>query len=163
MRAWSDAQLREVAELVRAEQVRRAVLSADPEALCEAAFADAFTHRGIAGQPYLAGGILVCPGSIRRRSATSHDCVFAHVDDHWCWEHPDVLLDEVRKLPDKGKEHQRSVTLIPVADGQKVDVIAGRMTQGAHRATSVTSYQVDGDRLKLVQARTPRSAHGRGR
>lgn len=158
-----DRELAQLISLLLQEQEERAIAASDPDALTESGFRTMFNSRGDALEPELVGGILVCAGSLKNTSSTSHVCSFAHVDDSWCWEHPDNLGDEVRKTPIKGKEHQRSITLIPATEGTKVDFVTCRMTaREGHRAQKSISYVVSNGALEITDTRTVPST-GRGR
>ena len=158
-----DQQLAHLISLLLQEQQERAVRDADPEALTIDGFNRMFTSKGAAEEPVLVDGILVCAGSLRNLSQSSHICSFVHVDEYWCWDHPDLINDEVRKIPNKGKEHQRSITLVPVTEGTEIDFVTCKLTaRDGHRATSSTSYTVVNGQLEVTDTRTaPKPGHGR--
>ena len=92
----SDADLSTMMQLIIGEQQKRALEGSEPDALLEQGFKDGFKPNGLPNDPWSVDGILICPGAVNDRSANSHDCGFVAFDDHWCWEHPDVLIDDVR-------------------------------------------------------------------
>lgn len=151
----SDGEIATLVGLLLQEQQERAVREADPEALTADGFRTLFNSRGDAIEPVLVGGILMCAGSLKNTSATSHICSFVHVDDHWCWDHPDALNDEVRKIPAQGREHQRSITLVPVTEGAKIDFVTCKMTpREGHKAKKSVSYTVTNGELEITDTRS---------
>lgn len=156
----TDAQLAQLALHIEEEQHRRALNAADPDALTEEGFNSLFDNKDRALPPIIQGGILICAGSVRWKSATSHDCSFVRVDSEWIWEHGDLLNDEVRNIPAKPKAHMKSVSLLPAISGMKVDVASGKKSTAGHKTTSVTSYTVQNGELVLVSAREVPHSHG---
>lgn len=157
---------RELADLINRllqEQQERAVEAADPEALTTDAFNQMFQRKGDAIEPEIVAGILVCAGSLRHLSSTSHECSFVHIDEHWCWEHPDALSDDVRKIPNNGREHQRSVTLVPITEGSQVDFVTCKLTpRDGHKAQKSISYTVVNGQLEVTNTRSaPKPSGGR--
>jgi hypothetical protein len=149
----SSSELREhIAEALE-EQRRRAAGDGDFDAISEPWFTSGFDRQGVAKTPEIVGDLLLCFGSIIEKSSTSHDCVFVHIGEHWVWEHPDVMHDAVRKRPERGREHQRSVTFLPAFEGFEFDVVSSRMRQSAHRMQSSRSYKVIGGKLELISTR----------
>lgn len=160
--ALSDSDLAELIGLLLQEQHERAVAQADPEALSVDGHDKMFNSRGDAMEPELLNGILICAGSLKNTSSTSHVCSFVHVDDYWCWEHPDTLHDDVRKIPVKGRDHQRSITLVPVQEGTKIDFVTCKATaRDGHKAQKSTSYVVTGGKLEVTDTRSV-APHGHG-
>ena len=161
--ALTDSDLADLIQLLLAEQHERAVEQADPEALTKDAYERMFNGKGDAMEPELIDGILVCAGSLKNLSTTSHVCSFVHVDEHWCWDHPDLLNDDVRKIPVKGRDHQRSISLIPVQEGTEVDFVTCKATaREGHRAQKSTSYVVTNGKLEVTDTRSVAShSHGR--
>ncbi len=155
----TDAELHELVSLATQELYRRALERGDLDALIEDCFDNGFTPAGHAREPYLRDGILVCPGSIVEKSATSHDCVFVHVDTDWVWDAPQLLLDSVRKIPDRSRTHQRSVSLLSVVDGFRFEQITSSMRQGVHSMKKAASYLVADGTLELVSARASVAAN----
>lgn len=156
----TDDELAAVLEFARDEQRSRAVASADVEALTEYGFSNMFNTRGTASPPAIVSGVLVCPGSLVPKSATTSESMFPCIDDHWCWEHPDVLHDEVRRIPDGKRDSLRTVTLLPAIDGMKVDAVASKKTRSGNKASRVTSYVVESGQLEVVATRTPPTTGG---
>lgn len=154
--ALSDDDLTQMIAVLTEEQASRALERCDPEALTEAGFVDGFDAKGAARMPWLAGGILVCPGSVVERSATSHDCTFVTANDHWVFEHPDRIHDEVRKVPHRGRENQRSITLLAAPEGLTFDVVSSRMRTGAHHMREARRFRVTNGELELVTTRAPK-------
>jgi hypothetical protein len=99
-------------------------------------------------------GLLICYGSILEKSTMSHDCTFVHIDEHWVWEHPETLHDEVRKRPDRGREHQRSVSILPALEGLEFDLITCKMRNSVHQMQQVRSYRILSGSIELVQTRS---------
>jgi hypothetical protein len=164
--ALSDTQLGDLAADVALEQRRRAVAAADPSALIEDGFQRGFTSGGLALDPWLTGGILVCPGLLVEKAKSSHDCTFVSVkqqfDDtaRWSWEATDLIDDEVRVLPGP-RRVQRSISLISASEGLELDVVVSQMRQAAHRMKQVRSFAVQGGALVHVstRARKPEAGH----
>ncbi|MCP4845039.1 MAG: hypothetical protein GY901_08045 [Actinomycetia bacterium] len=155
----ADADLAAIIEAAQAEQKARAVAAGDPEAIIEEGFARGFNAKGHAFEPWLTdSGLIVCPGSIVEKSAMSHTCRFAHLDDAWVWACQDLVLDEVRRIPDKARTHQKSVSLIPSYEGLEFDVITCKTRNGVHEMQSTTSYIVAGGILEVVATRSPKVA-----
>jgi hypothetical protein len=153
LQTMSSSELSEhIAEALE-EQRRRAAGDGDFDAISEPYFTSGFDRQGVAKTPEILGDLLLCFGSIIEKSSTSHDCVFVHIGEHWVWEHPDVMHDSVRKRPERGREHQRSVTLLPAFEGLEFDVVTSRMRQSAHRMQSSHSYRVSGGKLELISTR----------
>ena len=153
--AITDADLTDAIVVLTAEQRRRAVASADLDALTELGFDQGFDAEGKALDPWIEAGVLVVPGSKRDRSASSHNCRFARVGDRWVWEHPDRLLDTIRSV-DGPRRLMRSVTLVPLAEGDKVDVLDSRTRAAVHELVAVRSFSVTAGRLELVDSRAVR-------
>lgn len=151
--AMDDATLWELAAHIAAEQRQRLLAVGDTAAVLEYGFTHGFDSKGHAREPQIAHGFLVCYGSIVEKSATSHDCRFVHVEDAWVWEWPDVIIDEVRKMPDRARMHQRSVTLLAPIEGLEIDIVTSQMRTGAHRMVKTTSYRVHAGALEVVRAR----------
>jgi len=149
----SDADLRRAIQVLAAEERRRAVERCDPAALVEEGFAKGFTSTGMPVDPWVAGGILVCPGAKLDRSAMNHKCAFVRVDSSWVWEHPDLLEDVVRHLPGP-QSRMQSVTLVPVGESTAVDLVAARTRNGVHELVGVRSFTVSEGALLLVSQRS---------
>lgn len=163
VKSLSDSELASLINTLLSEQQERAVDAADPEALIQDGFNQLFNRNGEALEPEIVAGILVCAGSLRNVSTTTHVCSFVHIDDHWCWDHPDSLEDEVRKIPANGREHQRSITLVPVTEGTKIDFVTSKMTpRDGHKAKKSVSYIVANGALEVTNTRSaPQPGPGR--
>lgn len=150
--ALDDAALAALADAVAAEQHARALARADLDALVAEGFARGFDRHGLAADPFVIGGVLVCPGAKVDRSATGHDCTFVSVNGRWAWEHDGVLRDEIRH-PAGGRPQMRSVTLVVVAAGTPVDWVRSRLRAGGHRLVAARSFRTTGTGLALVDTR----------
>lgn len=159
----NDRDLARLITMLLAEQQERAVRNSDPEALIADGYDRLFTSRGEALEPEIVAGVLVCAGSLKALSASSHECSFVHVDDAWCWEHPDALEDDVRKLQVNGRDNQRSITLIPATEGAKIDFVTCKMTpREGHKVKKSTSYTITDGKLEVTNTRTaPRPGAGK--
>lgn len=152
-------QLSTTIEVLRGEQIRRALEESDPVAVAEDAFTDSgFDGRGNPAAPYLHRGLLVCPGMKAEKSKTSHDCVFVSLDDSWAWEHPDAIFDEMRQLPGT-KVVRRSVTIFAAYEGMTYDVVTSTARGGGRcQMANVRSFEVRGDSVVETRARTRAAA-----
>ena len=148
-----DEQLHRAIAVLRAEQQRRSVERCDPAAIVEMGFTTGFTTTGMPKDPWLLGGILVCPGAKLDRSAMNHRCSFARIDTAWVWEHADLLEDVVRHLPGP-QSRMQSVSLVPVGDATAIDVIEARTRNGVHELVGVRSFTVTDGQLLLVSTRS---------
>jgi hypothetical protein len=151
--ALADDDLRRALSVLQAEERRRAVERCDPTALIEVGFAKGFTSAGMPVDPWLVGGVLVCPGAKLDRSAMNHRCAFVRVDSCWVWEHPDLIEDVVRHLPG-AQARMQSVTLVPVGEHAAVDLVAARTRNGVHELVGVRSFTVTDAELLLVSQRS---------
>ena len=70
----SDKDLSAMMHLIIGEQQKRALEGSEPDALLEQGFKDGFKPNGLPHDPWIVDGILICPGAVNDRSATSHDC-----------------------------------------------------------------------------------------
>lgn len=163
VRGLSDAALVELQEQLRQEFHRRALEALEPEALVRECYEVGFDSRGAAKLPYLRGAILVCPGAIVARSASSHECSFAHIGEKWVWESELLIHDDVVKSAQGGREHQRSVSLVVGENGLAVDVITSKMSMGMHQMKQVRSFEIQSGELVLVSTRSPRATPSGGR
>jgi hypothetical protein len=148
-----DEQLHRAIAVLRAEQQRRSIERCDPVAIIETGFTTGFTTTGMPKDPWLLGGILVCPGAKLDRSVMSHRCSFARIDTAWVWEHPDLLEDVVRHLPGP-QSRMQSVSLVPVGDATAIDIIEARTRNGVHELVGVRSFTVTDGQLLLVSQRS---------
>lgn len=149
----SDDDLRDLAYRIDSLLQARALGAMDPDALVREARDKGFSAKG-ALEPYIYNGMLVMPGSLTHSSTTSHTCVFANVDDKWCWDHPDVVADDIRRTPGKGgREDMTAVTILPASEGMKVTQVHARASQGAHKMTSSRAYVVKNGELEFTTSR----------
>lgn len=160
--AATDAELAQTAAAVQAEQHRRALADADLDALLEEAFVAGFGPDGRPARPWLAAGLVFCPGWIRYRSRTAHDCEFVAVGDVWVWEHPGMVKDVMRQVPG-GKVVKQSITIVFADEGLVLDQVAAASRQGsACQMTRAASFQVRAGELVAVTARV-RAKQGHSR
>jgi hypothetical protein len=148
-----DGALARAIAVLRAEQQRRSVERADPDALVEEGFTAGFLANGMPQDPWLRSGVLVCPGAKIDRSVMNHRCAFVRIGEKWVWEHADRLEDTVRYLPG-AQNRMQSVTLVPVGEGEAVDLVEARTRQGVHELVGVRSFVVEDGLLVLVSARS---------
>jgi hypothetical protein len=148
-----DIDLTRAIAVLSAEQHRRSVERCDPAALVDVGFATGFASNGMPKDPWLAGGILLCPGAKLDRSAMSHRCAFVRIDATWVWEHPDLLEDVVRHLPG-AQSRMQSVSLVPVGEDCAVDLVEARTRNGVHELVGVRSFTVTEGTLLLVSQRS---------
>lgn len=124
----------------------------------ETAFASDFAGGRIAG-PYVAGGVLVCPGGLSE-SGFSHRCRFVSIDDQWCFDHPGAVFDEVRWSAGRpgerrGRRAMRSVTLVDVDEGAVIDAVRARIEGGTHRLVEAVRFEVVEGALVSAGRRRP--------
>ena len=157
----TDEQIHATMSALAGELHGRALAGGDLQAITEQAFVGGFTAKGVPVMPWLAGGLLVCPGYRKARSATAHDCSFVSLDGTWVWAAPNKLVDVVREVPGP-RLHTCSVTIVVPAEGMRVDQVTSKARAGGpcHMASAI-SMQVRGDELVVVTTRTmrPPSAH----
>lgn len=149
----SDLDLWELAALVRAEQARRLREVADPHTLTSEAFGRGFNTQGVALEPVLISGMIVCHGSRIDKSASSHECSFVKIDDQWVWESPNLVSDDVRNAAER-RVIMKSVSLVPAIEGTKVDFISSRCKSGVHEMRKCVSFEVADGALVPVSSRT---------
>lgn len=140
-------------EVVRAELLRRRVEACEPTSLIENGFVEGFLSTGLPKDPWMRSGVLVAPGAKIDRSSMAHKCAFVRVGNFWIWEHPDLLEDSVRYLPGP-QQRMQSVSLVPLTDGDSVDLVEARTRNGVHELVGVRSFTVDSGELQLVSARS---------
>lgn len=155
-----DDDLSRALAIIRGELERRALDAADPEALTEEGFTIGFTSKGLPVDPWVRSGILVCPGGKVDHSAMRHSCGFVRVDENWVWESPSVISDVVR-YGTGPRPSMRSVSLVPVPDGTKVDLVLARTRAGVHELDGVRSFVVEDQQLSLVSSRFVKSVSHR--
>lgn len=158
IRGMSDAELHDVAEMVRQIQVERAIGDGDEDAIIASAFETAFGRDGLAVLPWVEGNVVVCPGGMVSKSRASHKCRFVSVDDTWIWESHLLLREDKRSSPGTD-EGFRAVALLPLIDGTGLDVVSGKARQGQHSVDHVISYEVRGGELVEVSQRTVNARH----
>jgi hypothetical protein len=157
-----DDALTQLAALIRDEQQRRALERSDIDAVVAHAFGEGFRADGMPRDPWITGGLLVCPGTRADRSATSHECSFVTIGERWVWECEEKIHDEVRHLPGP-RTTMRSITVCAVWEGMELDAIQSRMRSGVHQARQVRSFVVRNGALELVSARARGADYGRER
>jgi len=159
--AATDEQIHATMSALAGELHARALAGGDLEAIAEQAFVDGFTAKGVPLMPWLAGGLLICPGYKKSRSATSHDCSFVSLDGTWVWDAPNKLVDIIRDVPG-AKAHTCSVTVVVPTEGMRVDAVTSKSRGGGPcQMASAHSFQVRGAELVEVSTRTmrPPAAH----
>lgn len=150
----SDSQLAQTAAAILAEQHRRAVEGNDLDAVVEEAFVDGFDHSGHPKEPWMAGGLLICPGYIRYKSATSHLCAYVSVEGHWVWESARIVTDVVRQVPGP-KTFKQAISIVSPEEGMRLDLVHSESKQGAAcQMKKATSYQIRNGELVAVSTRT---------
>jgi hypothetical protein len=156
--AATDIQLWETTAAIISEQRRRALADDDLATLVEEAFENGFNGRGEPHPPWLVGPLLVCPGSKRNRSATSHDCTFVSVDGTWVWDSEEKIIDEMRDFPGP-KTQKRTVTVIGAVEGLKLDLVASSSRSGAPcEMKTATSFEIQRGQLIKVATRARKPA-----
>lgn len=152
--ALSDESLRRLVTEARSEIAARLLASGDLSAVADEAFSNMFGADGLPLDPRTGDGILICAGGKVDRSAMSHRCRFVRVAGGWVWEHPEVLGDTVRHISKGPRRSMRSVTLVPLFEGDEVDLITCRTRNAVHELLSVRSFIVAAGSLLLVSARS---------
>lgn len=137
---------------VHAELTKRALDEADTAALTEEGFRIGFARTGLADDPYLRSGLLICMGAKIDKSAMAHQCTFVRVGGTWAWEFADVVSDTVRHLPG-AKPRMQSVTIVAAPLGSEVDLVTARTRHGVHELVGVRSFTITADGLDLVSTR----------
>lgn len=160
--ALTDIELSEILLQLRAEQQDRAIKACDPDALVELGFREGFRADGLPRDPWIVNGILVCPGARLDKSASSHDCGFARVNDKWVWEADGKIEDVVRNTMNR-RAQMRSVTLVAIDDTTVVDLVYATCRTGVHKLKSARSFSVKASELVLDSERTPSPAFSSGR
>ncbi len=160
VRALSDDELHNLAEVVRQVQIERAIGTGDEDAIIAAAFETGFGRDGLGVRPWVEGSVVVCPGAIISKSRTSHRCRFVSVDDVWVWDSGLLLREDKRSSPGTD-DGFRAIALIPLVDGTAVDVVSGKARSGQHSVDHVISYEVRGGELVEVSQRNVAAANMR--
>jgi hypothetical protein len=132
------------------ETRRRAMESGDQDAVIAHAFELGFGRDGLAVQPWVEAGFVVCPGGMVAKNRASHRCQFVSVDDTWIWESPHLLRED----------GFRAVALLPLTEGLALDAVRARMRQGQHQVERVVSYEIRKGRLVEVAQREVSAARG---
>jgi hypothetical protein len=153
VRELDDDDLRHLAELVRDEQIARAIAGGDHEAIISAAFDTGFGRDGLGVLPWVEGEVIVCPGGLVASSRSSHRCRFVSVDDVWVWDSGLLLREDKRSTPGATAGF-RAIALIPRVDGTALDVVSGRARAGRHAVHHVVSYEVRRGALVEVSQRS---------
>ena len=157
-----DTALATVLRVARAVSSQRTIDAGDTDALVELGFAEGFTRDGVARDPWIVSGLVVCPGSHQDRSATSHDCTFVAIDDDWVWDSPGAVADSVRRISGP-RQSMRTVSVVAPADGMGIDLVTSRMRTGVHQMRSVRSFTFEAGELTLVATRARKPENHRGR
>jgi hypothetical protein len=147
----ADPELHTLALLVGAEQQRRALLNGDVTALTEEGYREGFGPAPAVQDPWVRDGMLIAPGGRFERGAHTHRCSFVKVDNQWVWEHANKVSDEIRR--GEKRDGMRSVTLVALSEGSRVDLVSARSRNGLHTATAVRSFLYKGGMLELVNSR----------
>ncbi len=158
VRDMTDAELHDLAELVRQVQVERAIGSGDDDAIIANGFEVGFGRDGLAMLPWVEGNVVVCPGGMVSKSKASHRCRFVSVDDTWIWESHLLLREDKRSSPGTD-EGFRAIALLPLVDGVGLDVVTGKARQGQHSVDHVVSYEIRGGELVEVSQRQVQNRH----
>lgn len=153
VRAMSDDDLHNLAEVVRQVQIERAIDNGDHDAIIAAGFESGFGRDGLGVLPWVQGSVIVCPGGMVSKSRTSHRCRFVSVDDVWVWDSGLLLREDKRSSPGTD-DGFRAIALVPLVDGTELDVVTGKARSGQHSVDHVVSYEVRAGRLVEVSQRT---------
>lgn len=147
-----DETLYHLAAAIRDELRGRAMSAGDHDAIIEDAFDHAFGRDGLGSVPWVQDSLIVCPGAIVAKSRASHRCRFVSVDDVWIWESADLIREDKRSHPGR-VEGFKAVALLPLVEGQSLDLVTGRARGGQHSVERVVSFQVSGGELVEVSQR----------
>lgn len=152
--AASDAQLADTAAAIVTEQHRRALAANDLDALVEEAFEIGFNGRGEPATPWLVGALLICTGSRRNKSATSHECTFVSVDGSWVWASEELIVDDMRDAAVGAKQQKRSVSIVGAVEGMQLDLVSSASRSGGPcEMKTATSFLVERGQLVKVATR----------
>lgn len=122
---------------------RRALDRFDPVALADEAFGH-FDSRGNAPDPSLAGGLLICCGSLKGRP-NGHRCSFTTVDgERWVWDY-EHLHDEMRWESD---EQLYTVTVLLALPRMIVTQVDSVASNAGHQRKATSSWKVTAGRLE---------------
>jgi hypothetical protein len=160
VRAMSDDEVHDLAEVVRQVQIERAIANGDHDAIIKAAFEVGFGRDGLGVLPWVEGTVIVCPGGMTAKSKSSHRCRFVSVDDVWVWDCGLLLREDKRSSPGTD-EGFLAIALVPLVDGTELDVVSGKARGGQHSVEHVVSYEVRSGELVEVSQRNVTAAHSR--
>lgn len=160
VRAMSDDELDNLAEVVRQVQIERAIDDGDHDAIIARGFEVGFGRDGLGVLPWVEGRVVVCPGGLVAKSKSSHRCRFVSIDDVWVWDSGLLLREDKRSTPG-ATDGFRAIALVPLVDGTEIDVVAGRARGGRHTVDHVVSYEVRSGELVEVSQRTVAAANMR--
>jgi len=155
-----DGELIHLAALISDEQRQRALQRGDLPELIDDAFDKGFGTGHKVEMPWVREGLLVAPGGKFEKSQMSHRCTFVRVQDDWVWESSQKIHDEIRHLPGAGSS-MRSVTLLTLNEGDKVDVLTSRTRSGVHELLEIHSFVYHNGSIEMTTARTVRNANHR--
>lgn len=155
--AANDRELAATLQAITVEQHRRALENNDIGALVEEAFKTGFVKNDPT-MPWIHDGLLFCPGVLRYKSASSHDCTFVSVDTQWVWDHPGLLTDELRDVPAPHRL-RHSISVVFAQEEMTLDVVSSTSRgNGPCQMKKVISFQIiDGE---LTQTSTRSRALG---
>lgn len=156
----SDDELLHVSILINDEIKRRAYESGELPSLTESGFERGFTGINQVKDPWVFNGILVAPGGKFEKSPMSHKCSFVQVQERWVWESNQRISDDIRNLPGPGSS-MRSVTLVAIQEGDKIDVLSSRARNGAHQLIEVRSFVYHNGALILENSRSVKGKNHR--
>lgn len=160
VRHLGDADLHNLAEVVRQVQIERAIDNGDHDAIIAAAFESGFGRDGLGVLPWAEGNVIVCPGGLVAKSKTNHRCRFISVDDVWVWDSGLLLREDKRSSPGT-EDGFRAIALVPLVDGTEIDVVTGKARGGQHSVDHVVSYEVRAGELVEVSQRSVTPANMR--
>ena len=160
VRAMSDDEIHDLAEVVRQVQIERAIGNGDHDAIIAAAFEVGFGRDGLGVLPWVEQNVVVCPGGMTGRSKARHRCRFVSVDDVWVWDSGLLMREDKRSSPG-GADGFRAIALVPLVDGTALDVVTGKARGGLHSVEQVVSYEVRAGELIEVGRRNVAAANMR--
>jgi hypothetical protein len=150
----TDSELADLIALAQDEQRRRAIANGDPDALCELGFEVGFDSKGVAKDPWLVGGLLICPGFRRQPGALAYRACFVSVGGTWVWQCDEMLADVVRSVT--GRQHEvNTVTVIATCEGLEYDVVRIGSMAGGRDLGGTKSYKISGGKPVVISTRTP--------
>jgi len=153
--ALSDQDLRDLITLCQVEQRRRAIAGGDLEALAERSFELGFTRRGESKEPWLEGGLLICPGYRKGGGGRNYKCSFVSIDGTWVWLHEATAHDVVRS----GRNHDvTTISIVAAWEGMEFDAVRISFKDGGRDFGGTKSYRVTDGKLDLVSTRQVRAS-----